>query len=67
MNSRARIIDADQLDLRLLKVIDIANLLGSAGFMDREIPEDFEEFMESTPYKRHASVEVLCSILPSNG
>lgn len=67
MNARARIIDADHLDLRVLKVIDIANLLGSEGFMGRVIPEDFEEFMESTPYKRHASVEALCSILPSDG
>lgn len=67
MNARARIIDADHLDLRVLKVIDIANLLGSQGFMDSAIPEDFEGFMESTPYKRHTSVEALCSILPSDG
>lgn len=63
----ARIIDADHLDLRIHQVIDIANLLGSEGFMGSVIPEDFEDFMESTPYKRHASVEVLCSILPNDG
>jgi len=67
MNARARIIDADHLSLRINKVIDIANLLGSEAFIEGEIPEDFENFIDSTQYKRHTSVEALSSILPSDG
>lgn len=67
MNARARIIDADHLSLRINKVIDIANLLGSDAFIGRDIPEDFEDFIDSTQYKRHTSVEALASILPSDG
>lgn len=64
--SRARVVEADHLSLRVLKVIDIASLLGSDAF-EYEVPDELEDFLSYETNALHISAAAIANALQPLG
>jgi hypothetical protein len=60
--SRARAIEADHLDMQIVKAIDMACLLGTNQFM-LDYPDEIEPFIQSDITGAHASVKKMLEMM----